>query len=201
MAPKLPALGMHSLIVSLPDFDLPDLVPACEVLWQEGIRVWTASVDRIDNLPELLRLFGRRAKLGVHGVMEPEQVRSAATAGALFAACDFLRPQLVDATPELPVILGGMTPTELLAGLDAGAAAVQLVPSDAFGSSLARSLPRLLPPDCLIANGRMEPYQGDLWKEHGALGVWPQDLVTTDLVLAESLDGLRVKLQKWRLGE
>ena len=139
MAPKLPALGMHSLIVSLPDFDLPDLVPDCEVLWQEGIRVWTVSVDRIDNLPELLRLFGRRAKLGVHGVMEPEQVRSAATAGALFAACDFLRPQLVDATPELPVILGGMTPTELLAGLDAGAAAVQLVPSDAFGSSLARS--------------------------------------------------------------
>lgn len=201
MAPKLPALGMHSLIVSLPDFDLPDLVPACEVLWQEGLRVWAVSVARLDNLPELLRLFGRRATLGVHGVAEPEQVRAAAAAGVAFAASVFVRPKLVSAVPELPVILGGMTPSELVAGLDAGAAAVQMLPTDAYGTGYARSLPPMLPPGVLIATGRMERYQADIWKDAGALGVWPQDLLSSDLVLADGLDGLRVKLQKWRLGD
>jgi len=103
--------------------------------------------------------------------------------------------------PGLPVILGGMTPSELLAGLDAGAAAVQLLPTDAFGTGFARSLPPMLPPGTLIANGRMERYQADIWMDAGALGVWPQDLLSPELVLAESLDGLRSKLQKWRLGD
>jgi len=197
----MPGLGAHSLIVSLPDFDLPDLVPAAEVLWQEGFRVWSVVFERLDDFPELQRRFGRRAKLGVHGVSEPEQLRTAAAAGAAFVAAPFLRPQLVDAVPGLPVILGGMTPSELLAGLDAGAAAVQLLPTDAFGTGFARSLPPMLPPGTLIANGRMERYQADIWMDAGALGVWPQDLLSSELVLAESLDGLRSKLQKWRLGD
>ena len=104
---------MHEVIVSLPDIELDDLVPACEVLCQEGFRLWSVTVARLDDLAGLLRLFGRRAKVGVHDVTEPDQVVAAAAAGAV--------------------------------------------------------------------------------------AVWPSGLVTATLASSESLDGLRVTLQQWRL--
>lgn len=201
MTPELPDFGPHEVIVSLPELELDDLVPACEVLCQEGFRLWSLSDDRAAELPGLLRLFGRRARIGVHGLTKPRQVVAAAEAGAAFAASAYLLPDLVAAAPELPVILGGITPSELHAGLVAGAAAVQLLPTEAFGTAYARTLPQLLRPAPLIASGRLERYQAELWLEAGAVAVWPSGLVNADLVLSESLDGLRVQLQQWRLGD
>ena len=190
---------MHDVIVSLPDIELDDLVPACEVLCQEGFRLWSVPVSRLDDLDGLLRLFGRRAKAGVHDVTEADHVVAAAQAGAAFAASTYLLPDLVDAAPELPVILGGLTPSELHAGIAAGAAGVQLVPTEAFGTAYARTLPELVQPASLIATGRLERYQAELWLEAGAVAVWPSGLVTATLASGESLDGLRVQLQQWRL--
>ncbi len=201
MTPELPDVGPHEVIVSLPDIELDDLVPACEVLCQEGFRLWALPVGRLADLPGLLRLFGRRARVGVHDVTEPDEVVAAAAAGAAFAASSYLLPDLVAAAPDLPVILGGLTPSELHAGLAAGAAAVQLVPTEAFGTAYARTLPELLQPAPLIASGRLERYQAELWLEAGAMAVWPSGLVSTQLALGESLDGLRVQLQHWRLGD
>lgn len=201
MAVSLPHLGLPPTIVPLPDFDAGELAPVCEVLWQERFRVWSVSIERLDNLAELLAGFGRRAKIGVHGLTSVEQAGAAAAAGAAFVASAFLIPDLVTAVPHLPVILGGLTPTELLAGLGVGAAAVQVCPSEAFGTAMARALPSLLPHDSLIASGRMERYQAETWLGAGALAVCPSDLVSPDLVVAESLDGLRAKLQRWREGD
>lgn len=201
MTPELPDLGQHDLIVSLPELEFEDLVPACEVLCQEGFRLWSLPAAQLTELAGLLRLFGRRASVGVHGVTQPAEVAAAAEAGAAFAASTYLLPDLVAAAPDLPVILGGLTPSELHAGLAAGAAAVQLIPTEAFGTAFARALPQLLHPAPLIASGRLERYQAELWLEAGAVGVWPSELVTTELALGESLDGLRVKLQQWRLGD
>jgi len=199
VTPDLPDFGMHEVIVSLPDIELDDLVPACEVLCQEGFRLWSVPVARLDDLAGLLRLFGRRAKVGVHDVTEPGQVVAAAATGAVFAASTYLLPELVSAVPELPVILGGLTPSELHAGMAAGAAGVQLVPTEAFGTAYARTLPELVKPAPLIATGRLERYQAELWLEAGAVAVWPSALVTATLASSESLDGLRVTLQQWRL--
>ena len=201
MTPELPDLGLHEVIVSLPDIELDDLVAACEVLCQEGFRLWSMPIGRLDDLRSLLRLFGRRAKAGVHDVLEPRQVVAAAAAGAAFAASPYLLPDLVLAAPELPVILGGLTPSELHAGLAGGAAAVQLLPTEAFGTAYARTLPQLVPPGTLIATGRLERYQAELWLEAGAIAVWPSGLVSSSLASGESLDGLRVQLQQWRLND
>jgi len=199
VTPELPDFGTHEVIVSLPEIELDDLLPACEVLCQEGFRLWSLPVTRLDDLAGLLRMFGRRAKVGVHEVTEADQVVAAAAAGAVFAASTYLLPDLVTAVPELPVILGGLTPSELHAGMLAGAAGVQLVPTEAFGTAYARTLPELLKPVPLIATGRLERYQAELWLEAGAVAVWPSALVTATLASGESLDGLRVQLQHWRL--
>ncbi len=201
MAPELPDLGRHSVIVRLPDLDADELVPACEVLCQEGFKLWTVAVAQLSQLPALLRFFGRRARIGVHGITEPGEVAAAAAAGAAFASSDFALRELVAAVEDFPVVLGGLTPSELRAGMVAGAAAVQLVPSEAFGTSYARVLPQLLAPYPLIASGRIERYQAELWLESGGVAVCPRDLIGPEAVLGDSLDGLRVTLQSWRLGD
>lgn len=199
MAPQLPDLGVHSVVVGLPELDADVLLPACEVLCQEGFRLWSVASGQVDELPELTRVFGRRARIGVHDVVEPAQVVAAAEAGAAFAASQFMLPEVVAAVPALPVILGGLTPSELRAGMAAGAAAVQLAPSEAFGTSYLRALPNLLDPYPLIASGRLERYQAELWLEAGGAGAWPRQLVEPDAVLGDRLDDLRVTLQHWRL--
>jgi 2-dehydro-3-deoxyphosphogluconate aldolase/(4S)-4-hydroxy-2-oxoglutarate aldolase len=76
---------------------------------------------------------------------------------------------------------------------------VQLVPTEAFGTAYARTLPPMMRPGSLIATGRLERYQAELWLEAGAVGVWPTGLVTATAIATESLDDLRVQLQQWRL--
>lgn len=201
MAPELPDLGRHSVIVRLPDLDADELVPVCEVLCQEGFKLWTVAAAQVPQLPALLRVFGRRARIGVHGVTGTGEVLASAAAGAAFAASDFALAELVDAVARFPVVLGGLTPSELWAGLVAGAAAVQLVPSEAFGTGYTRVLPQLLAPHPVIASGRIERYQAEMWLESGGVAVCPRDLVGPEAVLGDSLDDLRVTLQGWRLGD
>lgn len=197
MAVDLPELGTNRVIVELPDLALSELVPVAEVLCQEGFPVWTLSRSRFAELSELRRLFGRRAKLGLRGVVDAATVKAAAAAGAGLVMSNFLLPELVEAAPELPVVLGGLTPSELRSGLAAGAAAVQLVPAEAFGTAYARVLPQVLDTDRLIISGRVERYQAAMWLEQGGCAVCPRDLVDPDVVLGDSLDGLREVLQRW----
>ncbi len=201
MAAELPDLGVHKVIVALPDLDADELIPACEVLRQEGFPLWTVAIGQLEQLPALLRLFGRRARIGVQGVTEPTQVVAAHAAGAAFAMSDFVLPGLVEAVPGFPVVLGGLTPSELHSAAMAGAAAVQLVPSEAFGTGYTRVLPQILDPTPVIASGKLERYQAELWLESGGVAVCPRDLVGPDAVLGDSLDDLRVSVQYWRLGE
>lgn len=200
MPSTLPDAGPHRVLVSLPELVADELVAVCEVLCQEGFRLWTVAAGQLAELPALARLFGRRARIGVHGVTTVDEVRAAAGAGAAFAASDFCLPDLVGAVPDLPVVLGGLTPTELRTGGLAGAAAVQVVPQEAFGTSYLRVLPGLVPDLPLITAGRVERYQAELWLEAGGEAVWPRDLVDREAVLGDHLDQVRATLQQWRLG-
>ena len=200
MPRDLPNLDPHRVIVSLPDVELDEVVAICEVLCQEGFKAWAVTADRLPDLPALMRVYGRRARCGVSAVTTTSEIAEAETAGAAFAASDYLLPELVSPASELSVILGGLTPSELHAGALAGAAAVQIVPTEAFGTSYARTLPGMLPGP-LVAAGRLERYQAELWLDSGAIAVWPRDLIGTELITGDSLDGLRVKLQHWRLGD
>lgn len=197
----LPDLGPHPVICSLPELDGDDLIAVGEVLCQEGFRVWSLPADRLAELATLRPVFGRRAQIGVHGVTTPAEAAAAAESSVAFVATALLSPELVAAGADVPVILGGLTPSELRAGLAAGAAAVQLIPAEAFSSAYFRTLPGYLGGDPVIATGRLERYQAELWLQAGGLAVWPTELVSYELVSGDSLDGLRAHLQQWRLGD
>ncbi|MDQ7991710.1 MAG: bifunctional 4-hydroxy-2-oxoglutarate aldolase/2-dehydro-3-deoxy-phosphogluconate aldolase [Propionicimonas sp.] len=198
---ELPDLGDHRVVVSLPAADVDDLIAACEVLWQEGHRVWSVGLDLVDELPRLRQVFGRRAAVGVHGLTDEAEARAAVDAGASLLASPYCLPEVVRAAGKVPVVLGGLTPQELRNAYQAGASAVQVVPCDAFGTAYARGLPELVAEIPLLATGRLEHYQAELWLSSGALGVWPTGLVGSDLVIDADLGELRAVCQRWRLGD
>jgi 2-dehydro-3-deoxyphosphogluconate aldolase/(4S)-4-hydroxy-2-oxoglutarate aldolase len=187
-------LGRHAVVWSLPAVDADDLVAACEVLWQEGHRTWTLPVSRLAELAALRSLFGRRARLGIERAGTGDDAAAAASAGAAFVAASYALPEVVAGAGGLPVVLGGLTPTELRAAHLAGADAVQVTPCEAFGSLYTRALPGLVAPVPLL-----ERYQAEQWLAAGAIGVWPVDLLTADLVVDTGLGPLRELCQRWQL--
>lgn len=197
---EMPSVGERRLIVNLPEFDVEDLLPICEVLCQEGFTTWSLPAGRIAEVAGL-GMFARRARIGIHSVTDSVQVKKAAEAGAAFAASDFCLPKLVKAVPGFPMVLGGFTPSELRSGLDAGAAAVQVRPAEALGADYAHALPGLLGYPPLLAGGRIKRGLAMSWLEAGAVAVWPEVLFSDDLVVGPSLDAFRGHLQTWRLDD
>lgn len=191
---ELPPLGRHRVLVALPEAPASELVSICEVLCQEGYTAWSMPPERLDTAVELMQIFGRRARFGVHDVPDAPTLRQAVKAGAVFASTRVLRPNLVKVVPDFPVILGGATPTELLSGLKAGAAAVQLWPADGYGERSAADLITVLSGAPVIAAGQIDPESAAGWFRAGAVGVWPVGLLGSDFDLA----GLRELLHWWR---
>ena len=193
----LPTLGRQRTLVTLPEAQTSELVSLCEVLCQEGYTTWSVTPDQVDTAVELMQVFGRRARFGVQDVADTAAVRRMAKAGAAFVSSRLLLPKLVKAVPDFPVILGGATPTELAAGLDAGAAAVQLWPADGYTQRSAAGLMSLLGGRPVIAAGELDPEANTEWLRAGAAGVWPVGL-TDALALGDALADVRDLLHWWR---
>lgn len=193
-------LGRHQVVLSLPELGLDELLPAGEVLAQEGFLTWVLTADALDILPALRSAFGRRVVIGVGGVQRPDQVVAAAEQGAAFVSSDFLLPELLSAGPELPVMLGGLTPSELRSGLEAGASAMQVVPAGAYRGEV-QVLPELLGFPMLIAHGTFTPERARDWLDAGATAVWPRRLIGVELLTGATLGGLRSLLRDWRLAD
>lgn len=197
---ELPDVGRHRVILTLPAVDLDDLVAACEVLWQEEHRMWALPVDRLDELAGLKAVFGRRAAIGICGLTTAEQAAAAVAEGATWLASIYPLAEVVEAAGDVPTVLGGLTPSELRLADLAGASAVQVVPADAFGSTYARELPSLIEEVPLLATGKLEHYQAELWLSAGAVAVWHPSLIAAPLVADTDLASLRALAQLWQLG-
>lgn len=186
------------VIVELPDGDPDDLVAAGEVMIQEGLSVWTVPFERRAELGPLREVFGRRVRLGVSDLRGGDQVAAAAAVAPDLLLAPFAEPELMDAAGATPVVLGGLTPSEVARGLRLGAAAVQVVPCDAMGSLYARTLTAMFPGAPLIATGRLERFQCEMWLEAGALAVCPVGVIGPDDVAEPDLAELRHRCQGYR---
>lgn len=187
-------------IIELPEADTDDLVAAGEVLVQEGLSLWTVPFARRGELLRLREVFGRRVRLGVGDLRSPDEVGHARGAEPDLLLSPFASAELVDAAGPVPIVLGGLTPTEVARALLLGAAAVQVVPCDALGSLYARTLTAMFPGQPLIATGRLERFQCELWLDAGALAVCPLGAVSSGDVSDPDLTDLRHRAGGYRFG-
>ena len=91
--------------------------------------------------------------IGVGTVLDAKQAEQCVQAGARYVVSPALCPQVVAPCREagVPCVLGACTPTEVLAALDAGSAAVKIFPVSSIGGAAHIKALKAVFPDVLLA--------------------------------------------------
>lgn len=130
----LVALRDRRLLAIIRGTDPGACVRTALVLIEEGVSLLEVSLTSADAFGVLERVTteaGGGARIGAGTVLTREHAYRARDAGATFAVTPALGAGVTTAVSiGLPVLAGAMTPTEVLAAVEAGAAAVKLFPAE-----------------------------------------------------------------------
>lgn len=153
---------------------IPDPVPLLTALAAGGIHV----VEFAFTTPGVTGLIAAGAavagvRVGAGTVTTAAQARDAIAAGAAF----LVTPGVVDEVAEVarahdvPVVMGALTPTEALAAVRLGAAAVKIFPADTVGPGYFRHLAGPFPDMPLVASGGLHAGNAADYLAAGAIAV------------------------------
>lgn len=197
MAGLVDALKGRRIFVEFPQELAEQWLPTCEVLVQERVGAWAFDVAHLELAGEALRLFGRRACVGVRGVRTPDQARQAADLGVHFMTSPVAAPELIEAAGEVPLALGALTPNEIHYALGIGAATVQLIPADLLGSAFLTRIGALFPGAHLVPVGRFGRVEIEVLLEAGmpAVGLSAESVFSDTGIVSSDLDALRRRCQ------
>jgi 2-dehydro-3-deoxyphosphogluconate aldolase/(4S)-4-hydroxy-2-oxoglutarate aldolase len=152
------------------------LTPVCDVLVEEGIvslELTLTTPGLLDSLAVLVQRYAGSADVGVGTVLETHQASEAIDAGARFLVTPTMNVEVVELAvgAEVPVIPGGLTPTELSAGWLAGATAVKIFPAQTVGAGYLKHLRGPLPDLQVIPSGGVDLDAAREWLAAGAVAV------------------------------
>ena len=169
---------------------VPDPAGLCEALAEGGIR----AVEFTFTTPGVAEILARAAAvrrpgthLGAGTVLTAEQAEAAIDAGAEFLVTPALRPEVAKAAAraDIPVLMGALTPTEVLTAMDLGAAAVKIFPAAAHSPKYIKDLRGPFPDVRLVPSGGVNAGNARAFLDHGAFAVCcGTDVVPPDLVAA-----------------
>ena len=153
--------------------EIPDPVALANVLAKSGIRVVELTFTTPRVLDHLLAATTSEAVLGVGTVVTADQARSAVDDGAKFLVTPGIRACVAKVASDngIPVIMGALTPTEVLVALDLGAAAVKIFPASAFGPAYFKDLRGPFPDVALIPSGGVNAGNAADFLARGAVAV------------------------------
>ncbi len=153
--------------------EIPDPVALANVLAKSGIRVVELTFTTPRVLDHLLAATTSEAVLGVGTVLTADQARSAVDVGAKFLVTPGIRACVAKVASDsgIPVIMGALTPTEVLVALDLGAAAVKIFPASAFVPAYFKDLRGPFPDVALIPSGGVNAGNAADFLARGAVAV------------------------------
>lgn len=153
---------------------VPDPVALVEALVAGGIR----SIEFAFTTPDALELL--RAASGVPGavigmgtVLTSHQAADAVDVGARFLVTPGIRVDVARVATDSGVglLLGAMTPTEVLSAVELGAHAVKIFPSGTVGPEYFTQLHGPFPDVALVASGGVNEANAAEFLQHGASAV------------------------------
>ena len=118
--------------------------------WQIGLKMAETAIagglqlieitwnsDQPDRLITLLRNRFPHCHIGTGTILSPQDLRRAIAAGAEFAFSPHSDPRLVEVahSAEIPMVLGAMTPTEIVQAWRAGSDGVKVFPVKSVGGT------------------------------------------------------------------
>lgn len=115
-------------------------VVAVEAVLKAGIDCVeiTLTVDRaVRAIETIADRYGDRVLLGAGTVLDPESARVCILAGAQFLVTPSLNVRTIEMAKRYskPIFPGGLTPTEVLTGWEAGADGIKVFPCSAVGGA------------------------------------------------------------------
>jgi 2-dehydro-3-deoxyphosphogluconate aldolase/(4S)-4-hydroxy-2-oxoglutarate aldolase len=153
--------------------EIPDPVALSNALAQSGIRAVELTFTTPGVLDYLTAAASSDAVLGMGTVCTADQAKAAIDAGAQFLVTPGIRSEVakVGSDSDVPVIMGALTPTEVLTALDLGAAAVKIFPASAFGPRYFKDLRGPFPAVALIPSGGVNAGNAAEFLAYGAVAV------------------------------
>ena len=169
--------------------------PVLDALAGAGIRsveLTLSTPGTLDELPALQERFGDQLDIGIGTVTDPGDLRVAAERGAHYIVTPITRADLLEAADEagIPIVPGGLTPSELHAGWAAGAAAVKVFPASVVGPGYVKDLRGPFPGIRVIPSGGVDLEAARAWLQAGAEAVSVGGPLLGDALKGDSLEAL-----------
>lgn len=176
--PRVPRAIVAGRVIAIGRHLDPATVPAIgEALLAGGIHAFEITLNSPSAFSVISALAARFGPddllIGAGTVLDLDQARSASDAGARFLVMPHTDAAIIEwaAGRDLPAFPGAFSPTEILAGWRAGAAAVKLFPASAVGPNFVRELRGPLPEVPLIPTGGVTLENAPAFIAAGALAV------------------------------
>ncbi|HGM5492024.1 TPA: 2-dehydro-3-deoxy-6-phosphogalactonate aldolase [Serratia fonticola] len=125
------------------------------------------------SIPSVVKAFGDKALIGAGTVLQPMQVDTLAAMGCKLIVTPNTQTEVIRRAVAhgMTVCPGCATATEAFTALDAGAQALKIFPSSAFGPDYIKALKAVLPPEVpVFAVGGVTPTNLSQWIQAGCVG-------------------------------
>jgi 2-dehydro-3-deoxyphosphogluconate aldolase / (4S)-4-hydroxy-2-oxoglutarate aldolase len=147
-----------------------------DVLIDSGIRsveLTLTTPGTFDRLPHLLGQYGDAVDLGVGTVTHSDDLSRAVDAGASYLVTPITSTAFVEQATDagVPIVPGGLTPTELFASWSAGASAVKIFPAGQVGPGYLKDLRGPFPDIVAVPSGGIDLAGASAWLAAGAVAV------------------------------
>src|SRR5947199_10249754 len=177
--------------------DSQQLVEVVRALADGGVTVAEITMtvpEALDVVKQVRAALGDRVLLGAGTILDPETARSAILAGAEYIVAPTLNLEVIKLCRRYDklVMPGAFTPTEILAGWEAGADIVKVFPADVVGPAFFKAMRGPLPQIRLMPTGGVDLNTAAAFLHAGAccLGVGGQ-LIEPKAVAERDFDRIR----------
>ncbi|WP_044182977.1 2-dehydro-3-deoxy-6-phosphogalactonate aldolase [Phytobacter massiliensis] len=139
----------------------------------DAVEIPLNSPEWEKSIPAVVQAYGDRALIGAGTVLKPEQVDQLAQMGCKLIVTPNIQPEVIRRAVSygMTVCPGCATASEAFNALEAGAQALKIFPSSAFGPAYIKALKAVLPPEIpVFAVGGVTPENLGQWLDAGCVG-------------------------------
>ncbi|GAA1726173.1 bifunctional 4-hydroxy-2-oxoglutarate aldolase/2-dehydro-3-deoxy-phosphogluconate aldolase [Brachybacterium phenoliresistens] len=172
--PQLTAAS--GLVVVVRGSDAAQYPVVIDTLAEAGVRsveLTLSTPKTLDVLPTLVERYAASVDVGVGTVTSHPQLLRALDGGARYIVTPVTDPSLVETSiaSGVPILPGGLTPTELFSSWSAGASAVKVFPAGLVGPGYVKDLRGPFPDIEVVPSGGVDLEAARAWLAAGAAAV------------------------------
>jgi len=170
---KLISQGAIAVIRMSDTHKLKKVIEAVHEGGISAIEITMTTPNALKVIEETANTMGSVALIGVGSVLDAETARLAINAGAIFVVSPVFKPEIIYTAHryDLPAIVGGFTPTEILTAHEFGSDVVKVFPADVLGMAFFKAIKAPMPHLQLMPTGGVSLTNAGDWIKAGACAV------------------------------